>query len=98
MNTMKTLTAVALAAAALTATVGPSSALGRIFPGHGPVVKKADLQKWVATLAAIRTKVKTACAGGVADAASRIDLKDLGIPTLGMLERGLPGMCRELAQ
>jgi len=69
-----------------------------VIPGHGPVVKKADLQKWVTTLAAIRAKVKTACAGGVADAASRIDLKDLGIPTLGMLERGLPGMCRELAQ
>jgi len=69
-----------------------------VIPGHGPVVKKADLQKWVTTLAAIRTKVKAACAGGVADAASRIDLKDLGIPTLGPLERGLPGMCRELAQ
>jgi hypothetical protein len=40
--------------------------------------------------------VKTACAGGAADAASRIDLKDLGMPTLGMLERGLPGMCKEL--
>ena len=69
-----------------------------VIPGHGPVVKKADLQKWVITLAAIRTKVKAACTGGVADAASRIDLKDLGIPTLGPLERGLPGMCRELAQ
>jgi hypothetical protein len=45
-TTMKTLTAIALAAAALTATTGPSQALGRIFhgpvvasfPGHGPVV------------------------------------------------------------
>jgi len=69
-----------------------------VIPGHGPVAKKADLVKWASTLAAIRTKVKTACAGGVEDAAKRIDLKDLGINSLGMLERGLPGMCRELAQ
>ncbi len=37
-TTMKTLTAIALAAAALAATAGPSQALGRFFPGHGPVV------------------------------------------------------------
>jgi hypothetical protein len=38
MNTMKTLTALAITAAALAATVAPSNALGRLFPGHGPVV------------------------------------------------------------
>jgi glyoxylase-like metal-dependent hydrolase (beta-lactamase superfamily II) len=69
-----------------------------VIPGHGPVAKKADLAKWVDTLAAIRTRVKTACAGGAADAAKRLDLKDLGMPTIGMLERGMPGMCQELAQ
>jgi glyoxylase-like metal-dependent hydrolase (beta-lactamase superfamily II) len=69
-----------------------------VIPGHGPVVKKADLAKWVDTLAAIRTRVKTACAGGASDAAKRLDLKDLGMPTIGMLERGMPGMCQELAQ
>ena len=26
------------------------------------------------------------------------DLKDLGMPSPGMLERGLPGLCQELAQ
>jgi cyclase len=67
-----------------------------VIPGHGAVAKRADLMKWVETLMAVRSRVKTACAGGVADAASRIDLKDLGIPSLGMLERGLPGMCKEL--
>jgi glyoxylase-like metal-dependent hydrolase (beta-lactamase superfamily II) len=67
-----------------------------VIPGHGAMVKRADLVKWVDTLATIRTRVKTACAGGPADAASRIDLKDLGMASLGMLERGLPGMCREL--
>jgi hypothetical protein len=38
MNSMKTLTVVALAAAALAATAVPSQALTRLFPGHGPVV------------------------------------------------------------
>ena len=38
MNSMKTLTVVALAAAALAATAVPSQALNRLFPGHGPVV------------------------------------------------------------
>jgi glyoxylase-like metal-dependent hydrolase (beta-lactamase superfamily II) len=68
-----------------------------VIPGHGPVAKKADLEKWVNTLATIRDRVKTACTGGAADAAKRLDLKDLGMPTIGMLERGMSGMCQELA-
>jgi glyoxylase-like metal-dependent hydrolase (beta-lactamase superfamily II) len=68
-----------------------------VIPGHGPVAKKADLEKWVNTLATIRTRVKTACTGGAADAAKRLDLNDLGMPTIGMLERGMSGMCQELA-
>jgi glyoxylase-like metal-dependent hydrolase (beta-lactamase superfamily II) len=69
-----------------------------VIPGHGPVAKKADLAKWVQTLATIRGRVKTACAGGADDAATRVDLKDLGMPTIGMLGRGMAGMCKELAQ
>ena len=41
MTTMKTLTALALTAAALAATAAPSHALSRLFPGHGPVVNQA---------------------------------------------------------
>lgn len=67
-----------------------------VIPGHGAIAKKADLVKWVQTLATVRSRVKTACAGGAADAASRLDLKDLGMPTIGMLGRGMPGMCAEL--
>ena len=37
-TTIKTLTVIALAAAAFATTAGPSQALGRAFPGHGPVV------------------------------------------------------------
>ena len=33
-----------------------------------------------------------------ADAAKRIDLKDLGMSGGGMFDRGVPGMCQELAQ
>jgi len=69
-----------------------------VIPGHGPVSKRADLVKWAATMGTIRTRVGTACAAGAADAAKRIDLKDLGIATLGaMFERGIPAMCQELA-
>ena len=69
-----------------------------VIPGHGPVAKKADLAKWVQTLAAIRSKIKTACDGGVADAIKRLDLTDLGMKPSPLFERGMPGMCQELAQ
>jgi glyoxylase-like metal-dependent hydrolase (beta-lactamase superfamily II) len=67
-----------------------------VIPGHGPVSKKADLVKWVQTLATVRSRVKAACAGGAEDAAKRIDLQDLGMGA-GPL-RNVPGMCKELAQ
>ena len=70
-----------------------------VIPGHGPVSKKADLVKWVQTLATVRARIKAACAGGVGDAAKRIDLKDLGMGAGGgLFDRGVPGMCQELAQ
>ena len=69
-----------------------------VIPGHGPVMHRADLEKYVHTVAAIRDRVRTACAGGAADAAKRIDLKDMGLTTGGMFDRGVPGMCQELAQ
>ncbi|MCX6627585.1 MAG: MBL fold metallo-hydrolase, partial [Candidatus Solibacter sp.] len=70
-----------------------------VIPGHGPVSKKADLVKWAQTLATVRTRIKAACAGGVEDAAKRVDLTDLGMGAGGaMFERGIPGMCKELAQ
>lgn len=70
-----------------------------VIPGHGPVSKRADLVKWVQTLATVRSRIKAACAGGVDDAAKRIDLTDLGMGAGGgLFERGLPGMCKELAQ
>jgi cyclase len=69
-----------------------------VIPGHGPVMKRADLEKYVQTVATIRDRVKQACAGGAGDAVKRIDLKDMGFTTGGMFERGVPGMCQELAQ
>ncbi|MCU1260220.1 MAG: Beta-lactamase domain protein [Bryobacterales bacterium] len=69
-----------------------------VIPGHGPVAKKADLQKWVQTIASLRAHVKTACAGGPAEAVKRLDLSDLGMKSSPMFERGIPGMCQELSQ
>ena len=70
-----------------------------VIPGHGAIMKKADLAKWATTLATVRTKVKAACAGGVADAGKRMDWSGLpGMSGGGMFDRGLPDMCKELAQ
>ncbi len=69
-----------------------------VIPGHGEVSKKADLVKWMQTLSAVRTQVTKACAGGAADAAKRLDLTLAGMKPSALFERGLPGMCQELAQ
>jgi glyoxylase-like metal-dependent hydrolase (beta-lactamase superfamily II) len=69
-----------------------------VIPGHGAISKKADLVKWVQTLGTIRSRIKTACAGGVDDAVKRVDLKDLGMAISPMFERGMPGMCKELSR
>lgn len=70
-----------------------------VIPGHGPVMKKADLSKFIASIPVIRTRLQKACAGGSPDdAVKRIDLTDLGMQTAGAFARGVPGMCRELTQ
>src|SRR5262245_55279443 len=69
-----------------------------IIPGHGPVMKKADLEKYARNIAEIRTRAQKACAGGASTAAERIDLKDLGLNTAGNFTRSMPAMCQELTQ
>ncbi|HEX5226854.1 MAG TPA: MBL fold metallo-hydrolase [Bryobacteraceae bacterium] len=69
-----------------------------VIPGHGPVAKKADLKKWRDSIAELRSRVKTACAGGAADAGKKVSLAGLGMEDpLGFLGRSVPGMCAELA-
>ena len=69
-----------------------------VIPGHGPVGKRADLEKWAATLATVRDRIKTACAVGAGDAISRLNLTDLGMQTgaNSLFARGMAGMCQEL--
>lgn len=69
-----------------------------VIPGHGPVMKRADLVSYVRTIAAIREQVRKACAGGAEDAAARVDLKGLGLTADEYFNSGVPGMCRELAR
>jgi glyoxylase-like metal-dependent hydrolase (beta-lactamase superfamily II) len=70
-----------------------------VIPGHGNVMKKADLEKWAGTLATIRTRVQSACKGGaVEEVSKRMDWTGLGMSGSAMFERGLPGMCKELGQ
>ena len=70
-----------------------------VIPGHGPVMKKADVAKYIQTVAAVREHVRKACnAGSVDDAAKRVDLSDMGLTPSALFARGVPGMCRELAR
>ena len=70
-----------------------------VIPGHGPVMKKADLAKYVTTVAAFRDHVRKACqAGSPDDAAKRLDLSDMGLTLTPTTVRGVPGMCKELSQ
>src|ERR1700728_2136116 len=69
-----------------------------VIPGHGPVAKKADLMKWRDSIAELRARAKSACAGGAADAAKRLNLSGLNMDnSLGFMDRSIPGMCAELA-
>jgi glyoxylase-like metal-dependent hydrolase (beta-lactamase superfamily II) len=68
-----------------------------VIPGHGPVSKRADLEKWAGTMATVRDRVRKACAFG-ADAADKLDFSGLAFQPSAMLKSGMPGMCKELAQ
>ena len=69
----------------------------KIIPGHGPVMTKADLAKYIKLVGTFRDRVAGACRGGSADdAAKRVDLSDLGLSLSGMAARNVPGMCKEL--
>jgi len=71
-----------------------------VIPGHGALMKKADLAKWAQTVATVRERIRKACSGGAADALTRLDLTDLGMqtPANSLFARGMPGMCKELAE
>ena len=68
-----------------------------VIPGHGPVSKRADLEKWVGTMATVRDRVQKACAFGT-DAADKLDFSGLAFQPSPLLKSGMPGMCKELAQ
>lgn len=63
-----------------------------VIPGHGPVVKKADLAKYAEGIAAFRARLAGLCKSMTADEAS----KQLNLT--GLRASGIAGMCKELAQ
>jgi cyclase len=67
-----------------------------VIPGHGAVMKRADLVKWVVTIGELRTRITKACAGGADGAGKRLDLSGFGWSGPGALDRGMAGMCKEL--
>jgi glyoxylase-like metal-dependent hydrolase (beta-lactamase superfamily II) len=71
----------------------------KVIPGHGPVMHKADLAKYAQTVASIREQVAKACKSGTAeDAGKRVDLSSVNLQPSANFLRGVPGMCKELAQ
>ena len=82
-------------------TIGKAMAMefDIVIPGHGPLQKRADLQKYGQNIGVMRDRIKTACAGGAADAAKKLDFKDLGFAQLSPLfTGGVPKMCEELSR
>ena len=69
-----------------------------VIPGHGAVAKKADLVKWIDTIAALKTNLTKACAGGAEGASKRLDLASLGMKSSQLFENGLPGVCQDLSR
>src|ERR1041385_2251198 len=69
-----------------------------VIPGHGPVMKKADLSKYIQNIGEIRTRAQKACVGDAATAAERMDWKDIGLTASANYTRSMPAMCKELAQ
>ena len=67
-----------------------------VIPGHGAVMKRADLVKWVVTIGELRARITKACAGGADGVGKRLDLSGFGWSGPGMLDRGMAGMCKEL--
>jgi cyclase len=67
-----------------------------VIPGHGPVVKKADLMKWRQTIASLRTMSKAACVVGGTAALKQMDLGNIGLTPSPMFDRSVPGICQEL--
>jgi cyclase len=63
-----------------------------VIPGHGPVMKKADLAKQVDNIAAFRERVREGCRTATPDeVAKRLELT-------GLRASGVPALCKELAQ
>jgi hypothetical protein len=66
-----------------------------VIPGHGAVGKKADLAKWRETLASLRARARSACAGGTDGMVGRLKLEELGMTPSPLFERSAAGLCAE---
>lgn len=70
-----------------------------VIPGHGPIMKRADLEKWVATFEAVRSRISEQKRGGKSKEAllQTLKIEDLGwTPSQMWTGRSLPGLYDEL--
>jgi glyoxylase-like metal-dependent hydrolase (beta-lactamase superfamily II) len=69
----------------------------KVIPGHGPMMTKADIGKYIQMIGSFRQRVTQACRGGsVEEAAKRLDLSGMSVTMSPMAARNVPGMCKEL--
>lgn len=72
-----------------------------VIPGHGPIMKRADLEQWVKTFATVRSRVNDLRRQGKSkdETAQLLKMDDLGWkPSTFWSQRSLPGLYDELAR
>lgn len=69
-----------------------------VIPGHGPVVKRADLMAFRGKIETLRNRVSALKRGGVSkeDTAKKLDLSDLGWTASGLFAMSIPGIYDEM--
>jgi glyoxylase-like metal-dependent hydrolase (beta-lactamase superfamily II) len=69
-----------------------------VIPGHGSVMKRADLVTFRGKLETLRTRVQQLKRGGATreEAAAKLNLDDLGWNATGLFARSVPGIYDEL--
>jgi cyclase len=86
-----------------TATLKAALALDfdTVIPGHGPIMKRADLEKWIATFDSVRGRVSEQKRQGKSkeQVVQALQIEDLGWkPNKTWTDRSLPGLYDELAR
>jgi glyoxylase-like metal-dependent hydrolase (beta-lactamase superfamily II) len=69
-----------------------------VIPGHGPVMKRADLLTFRGKIETLRNRVSQLKSSGVSkgDISGKLKVDDLGWNVAGLFERSIPGLYDEV--